>query len=250
MKTVSGAAAHTLPYGLMSAAQMFAMKVNRFMHDHGVAAGGAAGHLAGVLRPRPAQPAGRDARPPARRGDLRRVALDRRAVPPVRLLPGERRRRRHGARRRRAGQGLPAPAVLRAGRGVRLAAPRRRAGAQHARVRVVELHHRRAPALRHGRARAERRRRAAELRELHRRRADEHRRARLLQAGRGQRVPHRRQPAGARAASCRSTPAAATWPSATCTASGSTSRRSARSAASPPRRCPTPTSRWWRRARW
>ncbi len=35
-RMVSGAAAHTLPYGLMSAAHMFAMKVNRFMHDHGV----------------------------------------------------------------------------------------------------------------------------------------------------------------------------------------------------------------------
>jgi len=35
-RTVSGPAAHTLPYGLMSAAHMFAMKVNRFMHDHGV----------------------------------------------------------------------------------------------------------------------------------------------------------------------------------------------------------------------
>jgi acetyl-CoA acetyltransferase len=35
-RAVSGAAAHTLPYGLMSAAQMFAMKVNRFMHDHQV----------------------------------------------------------------------------------------------------------------------------------------------------------------------------------------------------------------------
>ena len=34
--TVGGAGAHTVPYGLMSAAQMFAMKVNRFMHDHGV----------------------------------------------------------------------------------------------------------------------------------------------------------------------------------------------------------------------
>jgi acetyl-CoA acetyltransferase len=33
---VSGEAAHTVPYGLMSAAQMFAMKVMRFMHDHGV----------------------------------------------------------------------------------------------------------------------------------------------------------------------------------------------------------------------
>jgi acetyl-CoA acetyltransferase len=35
-RSVEGAAAHTLPYGLMSAAQMFAMKVNRFMHEHGV----------------------------------------------------------------------------------------------------------------------------------------------------------------------------------------------------------------------
>ncbi len=34
--TISGDAAHTIPYGLMSPAQMFAMKVNRFMHDHGV----------------------------------------------------------------------------------------------------------------------------------------------------------------------------------------------------------------------
>ena len=33
---VSGAAAYTVPYGLMSPAQSFAMKVQRFMHDHGV----------------------------------------------------------------------------------------------------------------------------------------------------------------------------------------------------------------------
>jgi acetyl-CoA acetyltransferase len=36
IRAVSGDAAYTLPYGLMSAAQMFAMKVTRFMHDHGV----------------------------------------------------------------------------------------------------------------------------------------------------------------------------------------------------------------------
>ena len=35
-KIVSGHAAHTLPFGMMSAAQSFAMKVTRFMHDHGV----------------------------------------------------------------------------------------------------------------------------------------------------------------------------------------------------------------------
>lgn len=34
--TISGSAAHTVPYGLMSPAQMFAMRVTRFMHDHGV----------------------------------------------------------------------------------------------------------------------------------------------------------------------------------------------------------------------
>ena len=33
---VSGPGAHTVPYGVMSAAQMFAMKVTRFLHDHGV----------------------------------------------------------------------------------------------------------------------------------------------------------------------------------------------------------------------
>jgi acetyl-CoA acetyltransferase len=34
--TISGDMAHTVPYGLMTPAQMFAMKVQRFMHDHGV----------------------------------------------------------------------------------------------------------------------------------------------------------------------------------------------------------------------
>ena len=34
--TVAGPNAHTIPYGLMSAAHMFAMRVTRFMHEHGV----------------------------------------------------------------------------------------------------------------------------------------------------------------------------------------------------------------------
>jgi acetyl-CoA acetyltransferase len=33
---IAGDMAHVVPYGLMSPAQMFAMKVRRFMHDHGV----------------------------------------------------------------------------------------------------------------------------------------------------------------------------------------------------------------------
>ncbi|MEM7217078.1 MAG: acetyl-CoA acetyltransferase [Pseudomonadota bacterium] len=36
VNTISGSGAHTVPHGLMSPAQMFAMKVVRFMHDHGV----------------------------------------------------------------------------------------------------------------------------------------------------------------------------------------------------------------------
>src|SRR5216684_6699543 len=35
-KTISGDFAYTLPYGLMSPAQMFAMRVRRFMHEHRV----------------------------------------------------------------------------------------------------------------------------------------------------------------------------------------------------------------------
>lgn len=36
LPTISGQMAYTMPYGLMSPAQMFAMKVQRFMHEHGV----------------------------------------------------------------------------------------------------------------------------------------------------------------------------------------------------------------------
>ncbi len=36
LRTVSGPMAYTMPYGLMSPAQMFAMRVQRFMHEHGV----------------------------------------------------------------------------------------------------------------------------------------------------------------------------------------------------------------------
>lgn len=35
LPTVAGPMAYTMPYGLMSPAQMFAMRVQRFMHDHG-----------------------------------------------------------------------------------------------------------------------------------------------------------------------------------------------------------------------
>ena len=52
-------------------------------------AGGAARHRAGLLSPRAVQSARGDARPAADGGGLRQLALDRRAVAAVRLLPGE-----------------------------------------------------------------------------------------------------------------------------------------------------------------
>ncbi len=114
---------------------------------------------------------------------VRRVALDRRAVPPVRLLPGERRRRRDGAGRRPSGPSdfdHPPCYVLAA-----VSGSQHRAGApvhntpEYASSSFTTV----APRLYDmAQVGAGRRRRAAELRELHRRRDDEHRRARLLQA--------------------------------------------------------------------
>ena len=181
---------------------------------------GAAGDRAGLLPPRPGQPARRHARPAAHRGGVRRLALDRRAVPPLRLLHGERRRRRAGPRCPPSARG-----TCRRGPPTSSAWPRARSTGTARRRTTRPLYGTSsfttvAPRLyaMAGR-RAQGRRRAAELRELHRRRPDEPGRARLLPAGGGQRVPDARQPARAEAGACRSTRAAATSPSATCTAS-------------------------------
>ena len=77
---VGGDDAFLFPYGVMSPAQRFAMKVTRFMHEHGHQAGSAAGDLARLLSPRAEQPERRDAGTHARRGEIRRVALDHRTV--------------------------------------------------------------------------------------------------------------------------------------------------------------------------
>ena len=66
-------------------------------------------------------------------------------------------------------------------------------------------------------------------------------RARVLHLRGGQRVPHLREPRRPRRAACPSTPRAATWPSATCTASAWWSRPPARSGATRPTRCRTAT---------
>src|SRR5947208_15843063 len=124
--TASGEAALTFPYGLISPAQRFAMRVMRFMHDHGIGPGAQ-------------QPAGRDARSTTHSGRLRSVAMDRRAVPALRLLHGKRRRRRAdpglGRARARHAPATGLPARRRPGLGV----PQRGARSQRADLRVVLL---------------------------------------------------------------------------------------------------------------
>ena len=87
---VGGDDAFLAPYGLMSPAQRFAMKITRFMTDNGIrhealrAIAMASYHHAqtnpnAVMQGRPAD-----------RREVRGLALDHRALPPpVRLLPGE-----------------------------------------------------------------------------------------------------------------------------------------------------------------
>ena len=96
-------------------------------------------------------PRGHTAAP--RRGGLRRFALDHGALPSLRLLPGERRRRRADP-----GPGGPRPgpetdAGLPARRCPGCGVPRRRGRPQQPRLRDLELQDRRSGPLRDGRAR-------------------------------------------------------------------------------------------------
>ena len=152
------------------------------------------GGLAGELPPRPAEPPGDHAGPAAHPRGLRRVPLDRRAVPALRLLPRERLRRRPPPGAGRAGQGPHRSAGLppRGAAGWRLPVPRR--SPQQPRLRHRRVQDRLAPALRPGRGDPCRRRRRAGLRELHRRRRDGPHRARLLQLRGRQRGHHLREP--------------------------------------------------------
>ena len=162
------------PYGVMSPAQRFAMKVTRFMHDHGIrqealrAISLACYHHAqnnpnAVMRGRH-----------ARRGEIRRLALDHRAVlPSVRLLHGERRCRRGDRRARRTRARLPGISQPGCSPAAGLRPSQRGARAQHAELPQFAFPPDRASALRHGETEARRHGHRAMLREFHRRRADE-----------------------------------------------------------------------------
>ena len=180
------------PTALISPAQRFAMRVMRFMHDHGIAPRGAARHRAGLLPPRAGQPARGDARPAAharrpttpRAGSSSRsgssTAAWRTTAPPRSILVSAERAR--DLRQR--------PAYLLGvaqGSEYRNARARpQRAALRHSSFTTVAPHlYEMAGVGPKDVARG------AELRELHRRRADEPGRARLLRRRGGQRLPRR-----------------------------------------------------------
>ena len=189
---VGGPAVYALPYGVLSPAQMFAMRMHalharaRRRQEALQTAVAMASYHHAQTNPR-AVMYGR----PLTEEAYDDVALDRRAVPSLRLLHGERRRRRADPRPRPS-----APRTCASRRRTCWARPRApsdRDGAgqpQRARLRDLELQDAGAAPVRDGRRGAAGRRRRAELRELHRRRRDEPDRARLLRARGGQRVLH------------------------------------------------------------
>ena len=148
--TATGEAALNAPYGVMSPAQRYAMRAMRFLHENRIEPSAQRAIALASYHHAQANPrAVMHGRPLTARG-LRRLALDRRTLAPVRLLPGERRR---GGADRGAGRGgarLPPAAGLPAGLGAGLGVSQRRARPQRAALRHLELHHRGAAALRHG----------------------------------------------------------------------------------------------------
>ena len=178
---MSGEFAHTIPYGLMSPAQMFAMKVQRFMHDHGVEQSAlraislasyahAQNNPRAVMYGRPLDAAKYDAsRWIVEPFHLFDCCQENDGAAAMVLVSAERAK----------DFDHPPCYLLSAVAGSHYRAGG--AGAQHAGLRDVRRSRRwRRVCSRWRKVGPDRRRRAAELRELHRRRADEHRRARLL----------------------------------------------------------------------
>ena len=232
MRRSTGAYAFTAPYGMLTPAQTTALQTMRFMHDHGVSqdalAEVALASYAHAQRNPRADPLRHAADP---RG-VPRLALDRRAVPPLRLLPGERRR---GGDRRHDGRAGPRPAPA-AGRH-RRRRPRPRARRRRRRVQRRQLPDRpppprRAPAVGARRRRAGRRAGRPVLRELHRPGADGDHRDGLLRARGARTTSSPTAASSGPTGGCRSTPPAATSARRTSTASATSSRPCARCAAS------------------
>ena len=102
-------------------------------------AGRAPSRITGLVLPRAAEPAGGHAREAAHRGVVRQLALDRRALSPVRLLPRERWGGGTDSRSGRARPRLAPEAGVPARRGPGLPAPGRRGFPQQSGLRDGEL---------------------------------------------------------------------------------------------------------------
>ncbi len=124
------------------------------------------------LPSRATQPARRDVRPAADPRAVRPLAMDCRAISSLRLLHGERWRRRAGPHQRGARARSQTEAGLRDGGRTGRTASRRRRGREFARLRILAFQDARAAALPDGGNRPQGRRRRADLRALQRRRAD------------------------------------------------------------------------------
>ena len=157
-----------------------------------------------LLRARPAQPAGHPLRHAAHRRGVPRVALDHVAVPPLRLLPRERRCRRHRRHDGRAGARPGQAAGRHRGRRPRAAAPATACPRSASRTSRRPTTARSAQQLwQRAGAGAGRRGRGPVLRELQRPGAHGHGRDGVLRARGRERVRRRRPAAVARRRRCR-----------------------------------------------
>ena len=200
---VAGEAALSLPYGLMSPAQSFAMRAQRLMHEFGIKQEAPPGRLPRLVLPRAAEPPRGHAREAAHGGVVRELPLDCRAFHLYDCLPRERRAAAlilvPAEPRPRLAPEAGVPARRRPG----LPAPGRRGFPQQPGLRDGKLQDPGTTTLRDGEGAPRRRGRGAELRELHGRRGDEPDRTRLLQAGRGERGPPVRGISGRPTGACR-----------------------------------------------
>jgi acetyl-CoA acetyltransferase len=170
--TVSGEQAMTFPYGLISPAQRFAMRVMRFMHDHRIEAGAQRAIALASYHHAQANPRAVMYGRPLTAEDY---DASRWIVEPFRLYDCC-----------MENDGAAALVIVSAERARDLRVPERRARPQCAALRDLVLHHSGAAALRDGGPPPRGRGRSAELRELHGGRAHEPRGARILRGGGGQ----------------------------------------------------------------
>ena len=246
--------AFTMPFGMFSPPIAYAMVLRRHMHRFGTTVE-QMGHVAVTTQgPRGEQPPRRDGRSPHDDGRLPRVAHGVGALPPLRLLPRERRRLRGGRHHRRAAPPtLPRHpvAVLAAAQGAlqgSATASTPTSGMPDDDYASAGAAGGGRPAVGSRRGRARRHRRGRDLRPLHRARPAQPGGLRLLRAGRGRSLRGVGRAGVARRGAAHQHPRRAACRRPTSTASTTSSKGCASCAASPRARSREPR-RAWSRAR-